>query len=149
MPPEAIAALDLGGLRLRRTASPRPLWRHTDRFDLLGQGMRRPRPGRAPAPPLAAAFVLSNGCLRIVGTGKPPRFHVLDVLGDTRGFLGLGGGIRRRRLVGQLAGVDDQKADCCHVEAPVRVLYGHAADDALPMPAARRLLTGPPRFFEQ
>ena len=71
------------------------------------------------------------------------------MLCDLRSFLRLGCGIRDRRLVGQLAGVDGQKADVCHVEAPVRVLHGHAADDALPMPAARRLLTGPPRFFEQ
>jgi hypothetical protein len=33
--PEAIAALDLRCLRLRRTASPRPLLRDIDRFDLI------------------------------------------------------------------------------------------------------------------
>src|SRR5215471_13100299 len=111
--------------------------------------MVTPRPWLASTPPLATPFVLGNGGLRGGGTSKPPRFSVLDVLGNTRGFLGLGGGIRRRRLVGQLAGVDDQKAYVRHVEAPVRVLHGHTADDALPMPASRRLLTGPPRFFEQ
>src|SRR5215831_3633713 len=111
--------------------------------------MVTPRLWLAPTPPLAMPFVLGNSGLCVGGTSKPPRFHVLDVLGNTRGFLGLGGGIRRRPLVGQLAGVDDQKADFCHVEAPIRVLHGHAADDALPMPAARRLLTGPPGFFEQ
>jgi hypothetical protein len=100
VPPEAIAALDLGCLRLRRTASPRPLLRHTDRCDLIVQGMITPRLGLAPAPPLASAFVLSNGCLRIGGTGKPPRFHVLEVRGQTLSFLGLGGGIRHRGLVG-------------------------------------------------
>src|SRR5215211_2290141 len=111
--------------------------------------MVTPRPWRAPTPPLATPFVLGNGGLCVGGTSKPPRFHVLDVLGNTRGFLGLGGGVCRPSLVGQLAGVDDQKAYFRHVEAPARVLHWHTADDALPMPAARRLLTGPPRFFEQ
>src|SRR5688572_33386749 len=111
--------------------------------------MVTPRPWLAPTPPLATPFVLGNGSLCVGGTSKPPRFYMLDVLGNTRSFLGLGGGIRRYRLVGQLAGVDDQKAYCRHVEAPVRVLHGHTADDTLPMPAARWLLTGPPRFFEQ
>jgi len=69
-----------------------------------------PRPWWAPTPPLATAFVLGNGRLRIGGTGKPPRCHVLDVRCQTLGFLGLGGGIRHCGLVGQLAGVHDQKA---------------------------------------
>jgi hypothetical protein len=111
--------------------------------------MGTPRPWLTPTPPLATPFVLGHGGLCVGGTSQPPRFYVLDVLGTTRGFLGLGGGIRRRRLVGQLAGVDDQKAYCRHVEAPVRVLHWHTADDALPMPAARWLLTGSPGFFEQ
>ena len=111
--------------------------------------MVTPRPWLAPTSSLAPPVVLGAGRLGVGGTGTPPRFYVLDVLGNTRGFLGLGGGIRHCRLVGQLAGVDDQKAYCRHVEAPVRVLHWHTADDALPMPAARRLLAGPPRFFEQ
>ena len=77
--------------------------RDTDRFDLRVEAMVTPGPWRAPTPPLATPVVLGNGRLRVGGTSKPPRFHVLDVLGDTLGFLGLGGGIRRRRLVGQLA----------------------------------------------
>ena len=99
VPPEARAALALGGLRLRRPASPRPLVRPTDRFALLVQGMITPRPGLAPTPPLAAAFVLGNARLRIGGTGKPPCFHVREVRGQILGFLGLGGGIRHRCLV--------------------------------------------------
>src|SRR5262245_41325737 len=111
--------------------------------------MVTPRPWLAPTPPLATPGVLGDGRLGVGDTGKPPRFHVLDVLCDTLGFLGLGGGIRRRCLVGQLTGVDDQKAYVCHIKAPISVLHGHAADDTLPMPASRRLLPGPPRFFEQ
>jgi hypothetical protein len=42
---------------------------------------------------------------------------------------------------------DDQKAYRCHIEAPVRILHWHTADDTLPMPAPRRLLPGAPRFF--
>src|SRR5262249_47212635 len=75
--------------------------------------------------------------------------HVPDVLGDPLGFLSLGGSIRHRRLVGQLAGVHDQKAYLGHVEASVRVFYGYTTDDTLPMPASRGLLPGPTRFFEQ
>jgi hypothetical protein len=105
---------------------------------------------RLAAPPsLALAFIVGDGRLRVGGTGKPARFHVLDVLGDTLGFPGLGCGRRHRRLVGQLARVDSQKASLCYVEAPVSVLHRHAADDTLPMPVSRRLLAGSTRFFKQ
>jgi len=100
---EAIADLHLGCFGLRWTAATRPFLRDTERFDLIVQEMVTPRPGLAPTSPLAPPVVLGDGRLRVSGTGKPPRFHVLDVLGDTRGFLGLGSGIRHRRLVGQLA----------------------------------------------
>src|SRR5262245_45211356 len=111
--------------------------------------MVTPRPGRAPPPPVATPGVLCDGRLGGGGAGTPAGCNTLAMLGDTLGFLSLGGGIRRRCLVGQLAGVDDQKADVCHVKAPVRLLHGHAADDVLPMPAARRLLERPPRFGEE
>jgi hypothetical protein len=111
--------------------------------------MVTPRPGRAPPPPLAPPFVLGHSRLCGGNTGKPPRFHVSDVRGDTLGFLGLGGGICHRRLVGQRARVDDQQAYLGHVEAPIGVLPGHAADDTLSMPAAWWLLPGPARFCEQ
>jgi hypothetical protein len=65
------------------------------------------------------------------------------------GFLGLGGGIRLGRLVGQLAGVHDQKADLGHVEVPLSVFHFHLADDTGAVPASRRLLAGAARFFEQ
>jgi hypothetical protein len=144
----AIAALNLGYFGLRWTASTPPFLRDTARFDSRVEDRVTPRPGLAPPPPLATPFVLGHGRLCVGGTSTPPRFSRLDVLGNTRGVLGLGGGIRRCRLVGQRAGVDDQQASCRPVEAPVRVLHGHTADDTVPRPAARRLLTGPPRFFE-
>ena len=101
---QAIADLDLGRLGLRRTASTRPFFRDTDRFDSIMPAMVTPRPWLAPTPSLATPFVLGNGCLCGGGTGKPRRLHLLDVLCDTLGFLGLRGGIRDRRLVGQLRG---------------------------------------------
>jgi hypothetical protein len=122
--------------------------RDTDRFDLIVQHLGTPRPGLTPTPPLPTPFVLCNSGLGGGGTGNPAGFPALDVRGDTLGLFGLGGGIRRGRLLGSLARVDDEKTDLCHVETPVRVLHGHATDDALPMPASRRLLTGPSRFFE-
>jgi len=145
---KARADRDLGRRGLRRTASTRPFFRDIDRFDPRVQDLGTPRPGLAPTPPLAPPFVLGNGRLGGGGTGKPRRFHMLDVLCDTLGFLGLRCGIRDRRLVGPRARVDDQKADLCHSEAPISVLHGHATDDTLPMPASRRLLPGPTRFFE-
>jgi hypothetical protein len=111
--------------------------------------MVTPRLWLAPTPPLATPFILGQGRLRIGGTGKPPGFHVLDVLCDALGFFGLGGGIRHRRLVGQLAGVHDQKVYLGHIEVPVSVLYGRTTDDPLSMPASRWLLPSPTRFFEQ
>jgi hypothetical protein len=149
VPPEAIADFDLGGLRLRRTASPCPLLRPTDRFDLIVQVRVTPRPWLAPTPPLATAYVLGNGRLRSGGPGKPPRLHRLDVGCQTLGCLGLSGGIRHRYLVGHLAGVHDQKAYLGDVEAPVSVLHGHRAGDTLPVPASWRLLPCPAGLFEQ
>ena len=103
----------------------------------------------AAPPPLAAAFIVGEGGLRIGGTGKPPRFHVLDVLGHPLGLFGLGFGIRQGRLLGQLARVHDHKPERCQGEPPVSVLHLHTPDDTLPMPPARGLLPGPARFFEQ
>jgi hypothetical protein len=110
--------------------------------------MVTPRPWRAPTPPLAPPVVLCQSRLGGGTTGKPPRVNVSDVLGDTLRFLGVGRGIGHRRLGGQLARVDDQQASLGHVEAPIRVLHGDAADDTLSRPASWRLLPGPPRFFE-
>src|SRR5262245_58769879 len=50
---EAIADLHLGCFGLRRTASTRPFWRDTDRFDPIVQDMVTPRPWLAPTPPRA------------------------------------------------------------------------------------------------
>src|SRR4030095_14230173 len=110
--------------------------------------MRAPEARRAAPPALPTAFIVADGRLGVGCTGTPAGFHAPDVLGDPLGLFGLGGGIRRDCLLGSLARVDDQKTDLCHVETPVRVLHGHATDDALPLPASRRLLPGPPRFFE-
>jgi hypothetical protein len=110
--------------------------------------MRAPEARRAAPPSLPTAFVVADGRLGGGCTGKPAGFHALDVLGDTLGLLGLGGGIRRGCWLGSLARVDDQQTALGHVETPVRVLHGHATDDALPLPASRRLLPGPSRFFE-
>ena len=110
--------------------------------------MGTPRSGLAPTPPLATSVGRGEGRLCVGDTGKPLRCPGLDVRGDTRGFLGLGGGICRRGLVGHLPGVDAQQADGGQSQAPRRILHGHAADDTLPMPVARRLLPGPPRFCE-
>src|SRR5215471_649833 len=147
--PEARADLHLGGLGLRRTASPRPLFGGADCFHMIVEHMIAPEARRAAPPSLPTACIVADGRLSVGRTGKPAGFHALDVLSDTLSLFGVGGGIRRGRLLGQLARVDAQKTDLCHVETPVRVLHGHTTDDALPMPASRRLLTGPPRFFEQ
>jgi hypothetical protein len=143
VPPEARADRDLGDLRLWRTASPRPLWRNTDRFDLVGPAMGTPRPWLAPTPPLATACGRGQGRLRLGGTGPPPRFHGLDVRGKTLGCLGLGGGLRPRGLGGPRAGVHDQQAERGHGEAPVSVRPGPQAGDTVPGPAPWRRLPWP------
>src|SRR5215510_13222110 len=147
--PEAITDAVQGLFCLGGTASLRAFLPLCDRFYLVMEGMVTPGPRLAPTPPLATAFVLGNGGLRIGGTGKPAGFDTRDMLCDLRSFLRLGCGIRDRRLVGQLAGVDHQKAEFCHLEASVSIFHFHPTDDTLPIPASRRLLPGPTRFFEQ
>jgi hypothetical protein len=94
-------------------------------------------------------FVLGNRRLGIGDTRKPPSLDTLDVLCDLGSFPRLSCGTGFRSLGGQLAGVDDEKAELGHVLPPVSVFHGHAASDTLPVPAARRLLTRAARFFEQ
>jgi hypothetical protein len=73
---------------------------------------------------------------------------VLDVLCDTLDLFGLGGSVGHGGLLGQLAGVHDEKPAFCPSAAPIRVLSFHLADDPVPVPAARRLLAGTARFVE-
>ena len=103
---EARAALDFGPLGLWRPASPGPFLGDADRFDPIVEGMRAPGVWRAAPPSLPTTCIVGNGLLRIGSTGQPPRCPVLDMLGDARGFLGLGGGICHCRLVGQWDRVD-------------------------------------------
>ena len=115
-----------------------------------GQGPLRPDSGGPEsARGGACGPAVGNGLLRVGRTGKPPRIHELDVLGDTLGCLGLGGGIRHRCLVGQLARVDDEKAELGPIETPISVLHWHAADDTVPVPLPGRLLPCPAWLFEQ
>jgi hypothetical protein len=111
--------------------------------------MVTPGPRLTPTPPLAMPFVLGNSRLGIGDTRKPPSFDTLDVLCDLGGFLRLSCGIGFSSLGGQLARVDDEKAELGHVLSPVSIFHGHVASDALPVPAARWLLTRAARFFEQ
>src|SRR5262249_5214352 len=71
---EAITEAVLGLLCLGGTASLCAFLPLCDRFHLVMEGMVPPGPRLAPTPPLAAAFVLGNGDLRIGGTGKPTGF---------------------------------------------------------------------------
>ena len=97
---EAIADLHLGGLGLRRPASPRPLFGGADGFHLIVEHMIAPGARRAAPPSLPTPCIVTDGRLGVGGTGKLPGFHALAVLGDTLGLFALGGGIRRGRLLG-------------------------------------------------
>src|SRR4029453_5290306 len=129
-------------------AATRPLCRDTDRFDTIVQAMITPRPGFAPTPSLASPFVLCNGCLRVGGTGKPAGFNTLDMFCNSRGLFGLGRGVGHGRLLGQLAGVDEEKTEGFDSQSPVSIFHFHPAGDTAAVPASRGLLTCPARFFE-
>jgi hypothetical protein len=146
---QTIADLDLGCRRLRWTASTRPLCGRTDRFYTIVKRMIAPEARLAAPPSLPPAFIVGNGRLGISRTGKPAGFHALDVLGDALGLPGLGAAVGRSRLLGQLAGVHDEKPEFFHSESPVSVLYFHRTDDTVPMPVPWRLLPSPTRLFEQ
>ena len=145
---QAIADLDLGCLRLRRTASTRPLFGGADRVHLLVESMIAPKARLAAPPSLPSACIVGDGCLSVGRTGKPSGFNALDVLGDAPGLFGLGGAVGRGRLLGQLAGVHDEKPEFFDSKAPISVFHCHRADDTVPVPASRRLLACPARFFE-
>jgi hypothetical protein len=67
---------------------------------MIVERMIAPGARRAAPPSLPTAFIVADGCLGVGCTGKPAGFHTLDVLGDTLGLFGLGGGIRRGCLLG-------------------------------------------------
>ena len=97
---QAIADLNLGGLGLRRPAAPRPLFGGADGFHKIVEHKRAPGARCAAPPSLPTAFLVADGRLGVGRTGKPAGFHALDVLDDTLGLFGLGGGIRRGCLLG-------------------------------------------------
>src|SRR5215475_2591712 len=80
--------------RVPRRPSPCPFLRDIHSFYPIVEGMIAPGVRLAAPPSLPTPFIVGHGLLRVSRTGKPPRFHVLDVRCDTLGFLGLGGGIR-------------------------------------------------------
>ena len=147
--PAALRRLDLGRLGLRRPAASGPFPGDTERFDPRVEGRRAPRVWRAAPPSLPTPCRGGHGLLRVASPGKPPRFHVRDVLGATLGFLGLGGGLGPGCLVGHLARVDAQTASRGPGAAPRRVVHWHAADDPGPMPRPWRLLPRPAWLFAQ
>jgi hypothetical protein len=110
--------------------------------------MRAPGPWLAATPPLATPFVCRYGGLRIRGTGKPPGFDPLAVVRDPLHLFGLGGGVRRRRLLGQLAGVHDEKSQGLQAHLPVTIFHLHVAYDTLPVPRSWWLPAGMAKFFE-
>src|SRR5215831_8854315 len=108
-----------------------------------------PRPGLAPTPPLASAFVLGNGRRRIGGTGKPAGFNTRAMFCHPLGLFGLGGGVGHGCLLGQLAGVHDEKTEGRDRASPVSIFHFPLADDTASVPASRGLMPCPARFFEE
>src|SRR5207253_9084158 len=96
----ALADLDLGCRRLRRTASTRPLFGGADRVHLRGESMIAPKARLAAPPSLPSAFRVGEGCLSVGRIGKPSGFNALDGLGDAPGLFGLCGAVGRGRLLG-------------------------------------------------
>src|SRR5215510_5088695 len=135
--PEAIPEAVLGLLGLGGTASLRAFLPLCDRFHLVMEGMIPPGPRLAPTPPLAAAFVLGHSGLRSGGPGQPAGVDPREMLGDLGRCLRLGCGLRDRRRVGPVAGVDHQQAACCPLEASGSLCHFPPADDTVPLPASR------------
>ena len=144
MPHEVRAALACGHRGLGRPAAPGPFLGDADRCDPRVAGMLAPGVWLTAPPALPTPCIVGPGLLRIGSTSKPPRCHVLDLLGAALGVLGLGGGLGPCRLLGQLARVDHDKASLGHGKTPGSGLHGPAADDTVPLPASRRLLAGAP-----
>ena len=147
-PNQALADLDRGGLRLRRTASTRPLCGGTDRVHLRGERRRAPEARRAAPPSLPPACRGGDGRLSVGRPGKPAGCNTLAGLGDVLGLWGWGGALGRGRWRGQLAGVHDEKPACFYSQAPSGVVHCPLADDPGPVPASRRLLACTARLCE-
>jgi hypothetical protein len=75
------------------------------------QRVRAPGSGPSATPALATSGIVSDGLLRIRGTGKPLGCDAPQVLRDALGLLGVGFGKGLPLLLGQLAGVHDDKPD--------------------------------------
>jgi hypothetical protein len=113
------------------------------------QGMVPPWPWLAPTPPLPPTGTFGHSSFRVDGTGKPASVNTLDVLGNTPGLFGLSGGGGDGRLLRQLTGAYNEKAQLFNSEPPLSVFHGHWAGDTAPVSAPWRLLPGPPWLVEQ
>src|SRR5262245_26061405 len=135
-----VANLALGHLGLRRTASPRPLCGGGDGCHRLVERMLAP--ARWPAATLArpAACLVRDGRLSGGPPGTPTRCHTLDVLGDARGLLGVGGGGGGGCLRGYLPGGHHEATAGFPRESPLSVCHVHPTPDPGPMPAPWRVL---------
>jgi hypothetical protein len=142
------AALDLGGLRLRRTASTRPLLGGTARVHLLVERRRAPEARRVAPPSLPPAFLGGAGRRRVGRPGTPAGCNALAGLGDALDLCGLGGARGRGRWLGPRAGVPAEQPEGFSSPAPLGIFHVHRADDTGPVPAARRLLAGTARVCE-
>jgi hypothetical protein len=147
--PEAIADSVLGQLCLGEAASLRAFLPLLDRFHLVLEGMITPGARLAPPPSLAMPVVLCHSSLGISRTGTPAGFHALAVLGDALGLFGLGSAVGHSRLLGQLAGVHDEKSEFFHRASPVSIFYFHRADDTVPVPTPWGFVPCPTRLCEQ
>ena len=140
---QALAALALGGLGLRRTASAQPLCGGGDGFDTIMACMRAPEARRATPPSRPPACLVRAGRLGVGRPGQPAGCHALEGLGAAVGLLRVRGRGGAGRLLRQLAGVYDEKPDRFHSQAPVSVCHCHRAGDTVPVPTSGRLLACP------
>src|SRR5262249_56828640 len=83
VPMEARADRHLGGLGLRRPASPRPLFRGADGCYMRVEPLRAPGARRAAPPSLPTACIVAEGRLGGGRTGPPAGFPPLAVLRGT------------------------------------------------------------------
>jgi len=98
---------------------------------------------------LATPFVFRDSGLRIRCTGKPLGFDALAVVCDRSASLAWAGGVSPSPLLGQLAGVHDEKPKWLQANLPVTIFHSTWAYDTLPVPLPWRLPSGTARFFEQ
>src|SRR5262249_3276893 len=136
-----------GGLWLGWTSPPRTPGAARVGNKTRAERVIAPWPWPAPSGSLASSLILGDRSVGVRHAGEPLGWHPLHVVGHRLRFLGLPAGRRLGVLLRQWTRMPHHKPEGLRDDTAVAGLALDWPEHALPMPAARCCILGPPRCF--